>query len=450
MSGGFIPDPLTIQHARAMLAARRGLTLQNQPGVTDMSSDRIPAEEPIDPTPAPAPAQPPGAPGTGNTYAPLAAAGPMPAMSQPQTAPATTQPLSALTASAPKFKSSDRTQPKGNFFDKPQATDALTAFGAAMLQAPDFLSGLGAAATAVNQVDRENRMPTDEEIARANIKYHMANGTGLPHGRSYSPKVLNSGYDNRNIFWQGVLNADGTQTWTGSDGSTSNRPPDSFQARQDSGTAQRSKDSEKLLTSDRDTSNLAAKNIPTYNQILDEAATAGVGSSVLSQGIRTMSSALGIDIGDADLSDRQVLTKNLSNLELQRAQTQRGLGQFTEMERRIVKDSLPSMDTSAQTVFRVTVQMKLRDTFDQELYNDYMDLPPSERGDYEEYAYKKRREQKLAYEDRYKALVAEELQNHPEYQQYMGDKSSSGATSSGGRSSTAPTKTNANDPLGLR
>jgi hypothetical protein len=63
------------------------------------------------------------------------------------------------------------TMPEGekkfSFMDNPGASDALVAFGAAMLKAPTFNQGLGDAALAVNQVAQKYRMPTEADYARA-------------------------------------------------------------------------------------------------------------------------------------------------------------------------------------------------------------------------------------------------------------------------------------------
>ena len=54
-----------------------------------------------------------------------------------------------------------------SFMDNPGASDAMVAFGAAMLKAPSFNQGLGDAALAVNQVARSYRMPTEQDYAKA-------------------------------------------------------------------------------------------------------------------------------------------------------------------------------------------------------------------------------------------------------------------------------------------
>jgi hypothetical protein len=56
---------------------------------------------------------------------------------------------------------------KYSFMDNPGASDAMVAFGAAMLKAPSFNEGLGNAALAVNQVARENRPLGEVEYEKA-------------------------------------------------------------------------------------------------------------------------------------------------------------------------------------------------------------------------------------------------------------------------------------------
>jgi hypothetical protein len=308
-----------------------------------------------------------------------------------------------------QWSSTGKTDTFGAFFNKRQGTDALTAFGAAMLKAPDFMSGLGDAALAVNAVDRENRMPTPEEIAKANIKARMASGKG-----AYAPKPIAQGYDSSRQYWTATYD-NGAEVWKSETGATLDHAPPGFTPANQSGQLQRNKANEDYRTEARTKADQAQTNMATYDEILDTAGTAGVGSSLFDKTARGVASSMGIDLGDINLSDSQVFVKNMRNLELQKAQTQKGLGQFTEMERQIVRDALPSIDTNLATVLRVTVQMKLRDQLDVELYNDYMDMPESRRPSFEEYAYDKRREQKASYKERYAELLQQELSDHPEF-----------------------------------
>lgn len=314
------------------------------------------------------------------------------------------------------WSATGKTDDFGSWFNKRNSSDALTAFGAAMLKAPDFMTGLGDAALAVNQVDRDNRIPTPEEIARANIKARMASGKGMG-----SSKVIQTGYDNNmNPVTQMTNPNGGPPIWYDSrNREMPDGPMNGFIRVQDSGAGQRGKDGEKLETIARDKSYAATDNMSTYNEILATAPNAGPSSGLLESSVRTMASLAGIDLGDADLSDMQVLNKNISNLELQKAQTQKGLGQFTEMERAIVRKSLPGIDTELETVLRVTTQMKLRDQLDIELYEEYMDMPDSVKPrDFEKYAYEKRREQRNEYKQRYEDLLQSETANNPAYEKY--------------------------------
>ncbi|CAB4170151.1 hypothetical protein UFOVP1087_23 [uncultured Caudovirales phage] len=74
---------------------------------------------------------------------------------------------------------------KYSFLDNPGASDSLVAFGAAMLKAPDFNTGLGDAALAVNQVARANRPIGQAEYERAKqlaMLKRMESGRGVTKG----------------------------------------------------------------------------------------------------------------------------------------------------------------------------------------------------------------------------------------------------------------------------
>jgi hypothetical protein len=74
---------------------------------------------------------------------------------------------------------------KYSFLDQPGASDSLVAFGAAMLKAPDFNTGLGDAALAVNKVARENRPIEGAAFERAKqlaLLQRVASGKGVTKG----------------------------------------------------------------------------------------------------------------------------------------------------------------------------------------------------------------------------------------------------------------------------
>jgi hypothetical protein len=341
----------------------------------------------------------------------------------PEEAPMQDQPqynvpdTAAMEVPEEEWSAKGKTDSFGAFFNKRQGTDALTAFGAAMLKAPNFHTGLADAALAVNQVDRENRMPSPEEIARANIKYKMANGQSL---KGASVKQTYPGYDGNGNYVTQVVMSDGSSKYLGQDNQELVGGVNGFRRAQDSGEGQRGKDNEKYLTISRDRAEVAQGNMATYDTLLETGTTSNAGSGVFESGLRSLASIAGVDLGEGSLSDQQVFTKASRQLELQVAQSQKGLGQFTEMERTIVKEAIPNLNTQQETIFRVAVQMKLRDQLDVELYNDYMDQPPNQRGSFEEFAYAKRKEQKADYKRRYAEMVSQELDLHPQYKNLSG------------------------------
>lgn len=103
-------------------------------------------------------------------------------------------------AVAPMEESSSK---KFSFMDNPGASDALVAFGAAMLKAPSFNEGLGNAALAVNQVAQKYRMPTEQDYARAK---QLGMIRQIASGRSTTPGGV--AVDRSNLY----RDADG-QTW---------------------------------------------------------------------------------------------------------------------------------------------------------------------------------------------------------------------------------------------
>lgn len=135
-------------------------------------------------TPAPAPPQPSPAapaplppPNTGEYARQAPEGGGGFTQAAPNASSATIDPLSAPPAGGDTKKYS--------FLDNPGASDALVAFGAAMLKAPSFNQGLGDAALAVNKVAQQYRAPTEAEYSRARelakIKA-IANGKGVSSG----------------------------------------------------------------------------------------------------------------------------------------------------------------------------------------------------------------------------------------------------------------------------
>ena len=99
---------------------------------------------------------------------------------------------------------SDPAPKKYSFLDNPGASDSLVAFGAAMLKAPDFNTGLGDAALAVNQVAQQNRPIGAVEYEKAKqlaLLKRMGSGKGITAGgASINRDILYSADDGHTYF----------------------------------------------------------------------------------------------------------------------------------------------------------------------------------------------------------------------------------------------------------
>lgn len=276
-----------------------------------------------------------------------------------------------------------------SFLNKPGASDSLVAFGSAMLRAPNFNEGLANAADAVTKVAQQYRAPTPREIALAQMKGKLARvaqgGTDLQKGDIwYSPdgnayrEVFDPAYGSRFIDVQ--------------TGETVNQLPQGSTQRVDSGVGERQRDEQKMVTEVRDAANKAFTDLQLYDQLESLVPTSGAGPDVVSQAKRGFVQATGIDIEDVDLSDMQTVNSIVRQLELQMAQTQRGLGQLTEAERDIIRQSLVSIDTNPQAIKQIIGTLRYRAQKAQMLYEEWLSMPSDVKqaqynGSFENYAY---------------------------------------------------------------
>lgn len=104
---------------------------------------------------------------------------------------------------APPIPDGSTKSNKYSFLDNPGASDAMVAFGAAMLKAPTFSEGLGNAALAVNDVAQKYRMPSEADYARAK---QLGMLRQISSGRSTTPGGIS--VDRSNLY----RDAEG-QTW---------------------------------------------------------------------------------------------------------------------------------------------------------------------------------------------------------------------------------------------
>lgn len=278
-----------------------------------------------------------------------------------------------------------------SFLNKPGASDSLVAFGSAMLRAPDFNTGLANAADAVTQVAQQYRMPTPREMAIAQMKGKIAQasqggGGSLQKGDIwYSP----DGRAYREVFDP----ASGSRFMDIQSGEMVTMLPQGSAQRVDSGVGERQRDEQKMLTSVRDAADKAFSNLQLYDDLEALIPTAGTGPDVVSQAKRGFVQATGIDLEGVDLSDMQVVNSLVRQLELQMAESQRGLGQLTEAERDIIRQSLVTLDSNPQAIRQIIGTLRGRAEKAQRLYEEWLDMPSDVKqadynGSFETFAYR--------------------------------------------------------------
>ena len=277
-----------------------------------------------------------------------------------------------------------------SFLNKPGASDSLVAFGSAMLRGNTFNEGLANAADAVTKVAQQYRMPTPREIAIAQMRGKIANtATGnaslqkgdiwySPDGKAFR-EVFDPNYGSRFIDVQ--------------TGETVNMLPQGSTQRVDSGVGERQRDEQKMLTNVRDAADKAFSNLQLYDDLESLIPTAGTGPDVVSQAKRGFVQATGIDLEGVDLSDMQVVNSLVRQLELQMAESQRGLGQLTEAERDIIRQSLVTLDSNPQAIRQIIGTLRNRAEKAQRLYEEWLDMPSDVKmadynGSFETFAYR--------------------------------------------------------------
>lgn len=252
--------------------------------------------------------------------------------------------------------------PKYSFLDAPGASDALVAFGAAMLKAPDFNTGLGDAALAVNKVARENRMPTEADYARAK---QLGIISRLQKGESAKPARYNSmemgyaplGPNGEQVPVPAYLDPEKGYLYQMPDGSITTTPPPGFVRATDSSVGPsnqyRTKEQEELqakVAAEVRSANLSVSN---YRQMLSMVDTAGVGSDLRTRLASQVALLGGYNFDGINVSDQAVFNQKFKELNIDFAQKLQGQGQITEYERQIIAESLPQAGMNADAAKRV-------------------------------------------------------------------------------------------------
>lgn len=256
---------------------------------------------------------------------------------------------------------------KYSFLDNPGASDAMVAFGAAMLKAPSFSEGLGNAALAVNQVAQKYRMPTEADYARARqlgmIK-RIASGDEGPDAPSYGSATMGYapiGPNGEDVAVPAFLDPSRGYVYQMPDGSISAAPPQGWVKATDSelGTRNRysSKEQQELqakVAAEVRSANLSLSN---YRQMLDLVDTSGVGSDLRTRLAANIARLGGYNFDGIDVSDQAVFNQKFKELNIDFAQKLQGQGQITEYERQIIAESLPQAGMNEDAAKRVLQAM---------------------------------------------------------------------------------------------
>jgi hypothetical protein len=255
---------------------------------------------------------------------------------------------------------------KFSFMDNPGASDAMVAFGAAMLKAPDFNTGLGDAALAVNQVAKSYRMPTEQDYARAKMLgmtarlargYDDSQQSNEPNYGGATLGYAPLGPNGEDVAVPAYMDPAQGMLYQMPDGTKSNVPPQGWVKATDSayGATNRydAKEQSQLqakVAAEVRSANLSAKN---YKEMLGLVDTSGVGSDLRTRLASQIAMLGGYDFAGIDVSDQAVFNQKFKELNIDFAQKLQGQGQITEFERQIIAESLPQAGMNADAAKRV-------------------------------------------------------------------------------------------------
>jgi hypothetical protein len=272
---------------------------------------------------------------------------------------------------------------KFSFMDNPGASDAMVAFGAAMLKAPDFNTGLGDAALAVNQVAKSYRMPTEQDYARAKMLgmtarlargYSMTDPNQAGGGVEVDQKT--AFYDPNNKLYFAATGANGEPGVWDSDGKQfiAGGVPGLVRAT-DSGVGSMNKYGTKFDAEAEQqlyTEALAANdNVMQLDQLSAIAPTAGIGLDAMTRIGRGISQLTGGDVGDIDPTSISTLQSSTKQLGLNWSQKMKGQGQVTESERQLIADMLPQSLSDPQAFQNLVSFLKKVEMRKQRMANEW-------------------------------------------------------------------------------
>lgn len=272
---------------------------------------------------------------------------------------------------------------KFSFMDNPGASDALVAFGAAMLKAPDFNSGLGDAALAVNQVAKQYRMPTEQDYARAKMLGMTAR---LARGYSMTdPNQAGGGVevDQKTAFYDpngklyfaatgangepGVWDSDAKQFVAGGVPGLVRATDSAVGSINKYGTKFDAEAEQQLYTE----AMAANDNVMQLDQLAAIAPTAGVGLDAKTRLMRGIAQLTGGNVGEIDPTSISTLQASTKQLGLNWSQKMKGQGQVTESERQLISDMLPQAVSDPQAFQNLVSFLKKVEMRKQQMANEW-------------------------------------------------------------------------------
>lgn len=275
-----------------------------------------------------------------------------------------TNPLSAPPVAAGINAEPTATGPKSySFMDNPGASDAMVAFGAAMLKAPNFNQGLGDAALAVNQVAKSYRMPTEQDYARAKqlgMVQRIARGYdefgNSSSGPDYGSKEMGYAPDpatGEMVPVPAFLDKNGGVKYQMPDGTITEVAPRGWQRATDTSVGADNKYNAK---NDAEAASLAYTEAQAAYSFLGQiselrsvAPTAGIGLDKGTQIARRLTELTGMSFDNIDTSSISTMEAGVRQMALDWSFKMKGQGQVTESERDMIAKMMPqaAMDPDA-------------------------------------------------------------------------------------------------------
>ena len=283
---------------------------------------------------------------------------------------------SPLAASQPMQEVSKKSY---SFMDNPGASDAMVAFGAAMLKAPSFNQGLGDAALAVNQVARSYRMPTEQDYARAKqlgtvarIARGYDDNSQTASGLEVDRSVLYRGDDGKSYFGAtmdgrpGMFDQDTGQFVEGGIPGLARDSYD-YNSNRDRRSATKDADIEaEFVEKIPGIASTASQFNELYNLASDN--TTGIDSSFstrVARQLTQLSPEIGASLTGLDPNNITEFNNRIQNVALSYASNSfKGQGQVTENERLMIKEAVGQPGTltkeSAMLVFKIMRDAEIR------------------------------------------------------------------------------------------